>query len=128
MPLTATPATQPYMPEIAFLHTTVAYTDNGTAKTVGVLPAGAIIVKAVSGAYVTEVFNAGTTNVLDIGTSANDDLYGTDLALTATNFVAVDEAVNLKVTADTTVTVTVGLAGTAATTGAADIVIGFILP
>ena len=128
MPLTATPATQPYTQEIAWLHTTVAYTDNGTAKTVGVLPAGAIIVKAVSGITVTEAFDAGTNNFIDIGTSANDDLYGTDLSAAATNFVPLDEAVSYKVTEDTTITATVGLTGTAATAGSAEVVIGFILP
>lgn len=128
MPLTATPATQPYTPEIAFLHTTVTFSDNGTAKTIGVLPAGAVIIKAVSGITVTTAFDAGTTNTINIGTSADDNLYGTLLAAGATNFVPLDEAVSYKVAAETTMTVTVVLTGTAATAGAADVVIGFILP
>ena len=121
-------ATEPYLQNVAYLHTSVTFEDNGTAKTIGVLPAGAIILKPVSGITVTEVFNAGTTNVIDIGTSADDDLYGTNLSATATNFVPVDEAVSYKVTSDTTMTVTVGLAGTAATTGAAEVVIAFVAP
>lgn len=112
--------------QVHYLRKSVSYTDDGTAVTVGVVPSGALILKPASGIQVTTVFNAGTTNVIDIGTSANDDLYGTDLALTATTFVPCDEAVSYLVTSDTTITATVGLAGTAATAGAGEVVIAYI--
>lgn len=105
----------------------VVFGDNGTVKTIVVVPAGSLILKALSGVHVTTVFNAGTANVLDIGTSADDDLFGTDLALTATNFVPLDEAVGTYLcTSETTITVTLGLTGTAATTGAAEVFIAYI--
>lgn len=120
-------ATQPYLQETAILHTTVTFSDNGTAKTVGVLPAGAVIVKATSGVTVTEAFDAGTANTINIGTTADDNLYGTALAAGATDFVPLDEAVSMKVTTPTTITATVVLTGTAATAGSAEVMIEFYL-
>jgi hypothetical protein len=112
---------------VHFLRKTVVFGDNGVAKTVGVLPAGAQIVKAMSGVAVSTVFNAGTTNTLNIGTSADDDLYGTLLALGTTTFVPLDEAVsNLIGATETTITATVVLTGTAATTGSAEVIIAYI--
>lgn len=112
---------------VHFLRKSVTFSDNGTQLTVGKIPAGSLIVKPMSGVQVTTAFNAGTTNVLDIGTSSNDDLFGTDLALGSLAFVPLDEAIGgFLVADDTTVTVTVGLAGTAATTGAAEVVICYI--
>lgn len=112
---------------VHFLRKSITYSDNGTAKTVGVIPSGSLIIKAASGAHVTTVFNAGTTNTLNVGTSADDDLFGTVLALGTATFVPLDEAVGgYLVTADTTITATVVLSGTAATTGAAEVVICYI--
>ena len=113
--------------QVHFLRKSIAYTDNGVALTVGAIPAGALILKAASGIHVTTAFNAGTNNYIDIGTSANDDLYGTDLSGTTATFVPLDEAVGTYlVAADTTITVTVGLTGTAADAGAAEVVICYI--
>lgn len=123
--------TQPrqlYTQQTAYISTSVTFADDGTAKTVGVLPAGAVIKKAESGIIVTEAFDAGTSNTVNIGTSADDNLYGTLLAAGATDFVPLDEAVSYKVTSDTTITVTVVLTGTAATAGAAEVVIAFYMP
>lgn len=117
---------------VHYLRCGLTYSDNGTAKTVGVIPAGSQILNLISGVFVTTVFNAGTTNVLDIGTSANDDLYATDLALGTKAFVVIDEAATATdvntwyVSADTTITATVALTGTAATTGAAEVVIAYL--
>jgi hypothetical protein len=111
---------------VHYLRKNVVFGDNGTAKTVGVVPAGALILKALSGVAVETAFNAGTTNTLNVGTSANDDLYGTLLALGSVAFVPCDEAVGFRVAADTTITATVVLTGTAATTGDAEVVIAYI--
>jgi hypothetical protein len=102
------------------------YADDGQVLTVGTLPAGALISKPDSGVYVNVAFNAGSTNVLDIGTAANDDLYATDLALGSIAFVPLDEAVSMVVAADTTITATVDLTGTAASAGEGEIVICYI--
>jgi hypothetical protein len=104
------------------------FADDGKVLALGTLPAGAVILKGQSGVLVHVVFNAGTTNVLDIGTSANDDLYGTDLALGTAAFVPLDEVVDYRITTDTAMTATVDLTGTAATTGAATIIISYIIP
>jgi hypothetical protein len=101
---------------------------NAVVHTMGVLPAGAVILKGQSGVLVHVAFNAGTGNVLDVGTSADDDLYGTDLALGAVAQVALDEAVDYRIAADTTITATVALSGTQATTGAATVIIAYLLP
>lgn len=113
--------------QVHYLRKSITYSNNGTALTVGVIPAGSLILKPMSGVQVTTVFNAGTTNVLDIGTSADDDLFATDLALGSLAFVPLDEAIGgFLVAADTTITATVGLTGTAATTGAGEVVICYI--
>lgn len=116
----STPATDLRLPAVHFLRTAITFEDNGVQKTIGVIPAGSLVLKAMSGLHITTVFNAGTNNFIDMGISSNDDLFGTDLSGTTATFVPLDEAVGTFYCADeTTLTVTVGLTGTAATTGAA---------
>lgn len=118
--------------QIHYIRANITFADNGVAKTIGKVPGGSQIINVISGVFVNTVFNAGTTNVLDIGTTANDDLYGTDIALGTKAFVALDEAATATdvntwyVSADTTFTCTVALSGTAATTGAATVVIAYV--
>jgi hypothetical protein len=112
---------------VHYLRKGFTYTDDGSVLTVGVLPAGAQIIKPMSGVSVNVAFNAGSTNVLDIGTPANDDLYATDLALGSIAFVPLDEAVSMVVASDTTITATVDLTGTAASAGQGEIVICYAL-
>ena len=111
---------------IHFLRKSIVFGDNNTELTVGVIPAGSVILKPLSGVSVSTAFNAGTTNTLNIGTSADDNLYATLLALGTTTFVALDENVSNLVSADTTITATVVLTGTAATTGAGEVVIAYV--
>lgn len=117
---------------VHYLRCGIGFADNGKVKVVGVIPAGSQILNVISGVFVNTVFNAGTSNVLDIGTTADDDLYATDLALGAKAFVALDELATATgvnawlVTVDTTITATVALGGTAATTGAAEVVIAYL--
>lgn len=96
-----------------------------TATSIGSIPANAVIIKPISGVYVHELFNAGTNNRLDIGTAADTDFYGTDLALTAVGFVALDESVSLRPsdTDATEIKIVVDMTGTAATTGQASVMI-----
>lgn len=129
----ATTARQLATQQVHYLRCGITFADNGLVKTVGTIPAGSQMINLTSGVYVREVFNAGTSNVLDIGTTADDDLYATDLALGTKAFVALDEAATATnvntwyVTVDTTITATVALSGTAATTGAAEIIIAYIV-
>lgn len=98
----------------------ISYAD-GTGKvyTLGVVPAGAFVVRG--GVMVTTAFNAGTTNLLDVGTSGDDDGFATDLALGTVGVIAADEMAttnDANCASDTTITATLAMTGTAATTGA----------
>ena len=114
-------------PLVHYISATVTYEDNGTAKTIGTIPAGATILKPMSGVQVNTAFDAGTTNTLNVGTTADDNLYGTLLAVGTTTFVPLDEAVGYTVSVDTTITATVVLTGTAATAGSGEVVICYVV-
>ncbi len=122
------PARNDLFQNVQYIKKNIVFGQALTAITIGKIPAGAIILKAISGAYVQTVTNAGTNNRIDIGTTADDDLYGTDMATTTAGFVPLDENVGLRVSADTTITATLDLTGTAATTGDIDVVIFFYTP
>lgn len=115
---------------VHYLRKTVTFADNGSEVTVGWIPAGALIIQPISGVRVSTAFNAGTSNVIDIGAdTGNDDPdeFATDLALGSVAFVALDEASGVYVaTADTEITASVALSGTAATAGEAEVIICFI--
>lgn len=113
--------------QVHYLRKDIVFGDTGE-QIVGILPAGALIIKPISGVDVQVAFNNGTTNTLNVGTSANDDLYGTALATGAIAFVPLDEAVSLKVAVDTVITATQAVSGTAASAGAASVVIAYTLP
>lgn len=123
-------ARQYHTQQVHYLRKTITFEDDGTEVTVGYIPSGSIIIKAASGVAVTTAFNAGTGNVLDVGADdGNDDPdeWGTDLALGATNFVPLDEAVGTYLmSADTEITCTPALTGTAATAGSAEVIICYI--
>lgn len=114
--------------QVHYLRKTIGFADDGTTVTVGTIPAGSLILKPISGVAVTTVFNAGTTNVADLGpsTDSGTDLWATDLALGTLAFVPLDEAVTNLVTVETTVQIAVDLTGTAATTGSAEVIIAYI--
>lgn len=113
---------------VHYLRANIAFGDGASnVYTLGTIPAGALILKPASGVHVTTVYNAGTNNLLNIGTSADDDLFGTVLSLTTATFVPLDEAIGgFKVTSDTIITASHALTGTAATTGAGVVVIAYI--
>ena len=110
--------------QVHYIKNTLTF-DSGVV-TIGTVPAGATVLRAISGAQVNVAFNAGTNNLIDIGTTANDNLYATDLAGGTIAFVPFDEAVTQVISADTTFTATYAQTGTAATTGSATIVISYI--
>lgn len=100
---------------------------SGTAVTLGTVPAGAVIVDAY--AVVTEAFDSGTSDVLDIGTSDDGDGFATDLDISSVGKKAADElesSNDLVVSADTDITFAWTADGTAATAGAMEVIVEFI--
>jgi hypothetical protein len=100
----------------------------GTAGTVplGTLPAGAIVTHAI--VKINTAFNAATTNVLTVGTATtadavlaagdfNEGVVGTTLTFAAAGY---------KVSVATPLFITYTQTGTAATAGAADIILFFV--
>lgn len=101
----------------------------GTTDTViiGALPSGAQIVTCI--VRVTAAFNAATTNVLTVGTSAGSDadiVGASDVNEGATGTTVIDTGTQLSFTADTTIYAKYTQTGTAATTGSAIITITFV--
>jgi hypothetical protein len=124
-----TVARQYHTAQIHYLRKDITFADAATTVVVGVIPSGSIILEAISGVYVDEVFNAGTNNRLDIGASTDSGTnnYATLLTLLGIGFIELDEvAATLKVAADTTISAYVDVTGTAATTGAASVLIAYI--
>lgn len=105
----------------------ITFADNGLTVDVGALPAGAVILKPLSGVAVHVAFNGGTTNTLDIGpsTDTGTDLWATILALGTIGFIPLDEVVTLLVAADTKVQAKV-VSTAGASAGVADIIIAYI--
>lgn len=94
--------------------------------TVGTIPAGSLILKALSGVNVDVAYTSATNKLINIGTTADADLYGTVLSVAAIAFVPLDEAVAMTVSADTVITATHALTGSAGTAGRAEVVIAYI--
>ena len=109
----------------------VAYSvASGEAIKIGTLPKGAIVLRTVSG--VTEAFDAGTTNVLIVGTAADDDALvaagGVDeTAVAVTSVAPATLAGNVAASADTDIYVEYTQSGSAATAGNASVVVEYAL-
>lgn len=116
--------------QVHYLRKKVNYNDSniGSGVLVGTLPAGSIIDYA-SNLKVTTAFNAGTTNVLTVGTTAGGSdisANGTSLA-GATGTKRMSDADTLgPLAVDTDIFVTYTQTGGAATAGVAYIVLKFI--
>ena len=123
----AVPARQYASQQVHYLRKTIVFGDNGTTVTIGTIPAGSVLVKAISGVAVSVVFNGGTTNTLDIGpsTDSGTNLWMTVGALGAIAFVPLDEAVTNVVSVDTIVQCAV-VSTAGATTGSAEVIICYI--
>lgn len=111
---------------VQFIRKRLTFADNGKSVVIGTIPAGALILKPISGAQVNVVTDAGTNNQLNIGTQADGDFFATNVSTAAVAFVPFDEAVSQYVADDTTITATLDLTGTAATTGDLEVVVGFV--
>ena len=121
-----TAARQYHQTMVHYLRKTVTFEDDA-AVTVGILPEGAVIVPDLSYAVVTTAFNAATTNTLHVGSSGDNDLFATALAMGSIASVKFDEmtASNL-LSADTTITATYNQSGTAATAGSVEVIVAYI--
>jgi hypothetical protein len=116
-----------YSQQTGYFRRAITFSETGTL-TIGVLPAGAIVINA--GVVVTTSFNAGTSNTLDIGTSADTDGFATLLALGTVGRIAADELAtsnDLYSTSEVTLQCVVTLTGTAATTGAGFVYVEYIV-
>lgn len=118
----------------AFITAQIAYNTTGVATGVeiGTLPAGAIITRWI--AHITTAFNAGTTNVLEVGMNAST--YN-DIAPTATVLAGTlgaksgDPAVSTargRLAADTPVRAIYTQSGTPASAGSAEVAVFYIIP
>ena len=118
-----------------FLRANVVFGDNGNAVSLGYVPAGAVVIRG--GAAVTTAFNAGTSNVLDIGfrnavdgTADDTDEFATDLALGTAGVIVADEmatAANVQFPSGAEIVATPALAGTAATAGSAEVWVEYLV-
>lgn len=113
---------------VHFLRKSTTYADGQSAVIdIGVIPAGSIILKAMSGLAVNVAFNDATNKLIHVGTSGNTDLFGTSLSVASIAFVPLDEAIGgYLVTSDTVITMEHARTGTAATAGSAEAIIAYI--
>ena len=110
---------------------TIAFSD--TVKNLFLIPAGALVLSV--DVAITTAFNAGTNDFLSIGSTADDDLFVNDMdlgtlgvGLTTGVMVAAYLTAPLTVgTADLQVTGTYTQTGGAATTGAATIIMYYVM-
>jgi hypothetical protein len=115
--------------QVHYLTKEFTYADDGSTLTLGVVPAGGYVVRG--GVVVKVAFDAGSTNVLDIGTSSDTDGFATDLALGTIGVIATDEMATTNdayCSSDTTIQCVVDLTGTAATAGTAMAWVEYIVP
>lgn len=111
---------------VHYLRKTITFEDT-TAATVGVIPAGSLILKPASGVHVVTAFNDSTTDVVDVGTTDDGDLFATDLDVSAVGFKVLDEDIaGLRVSSEVTVTATYAGGTGDATAGEAEVVIAYI--
>lgn len=114
-----------------YLRKNVTYNEvaSGTAVLMGTLPKGALVLA--TSVAVKTAFNAGTTNVLIVGTAGDDDALvaagGVDETAVALTRVAPATLAGLVApTADTDIYTKYTQSGTAATAGEAEVVVEFV--
>lgn len=101
---------------------------SGTAVTIGTLPAGAVVDDAY--AVVTTAFNSGTSDLLDMGTSGDPNGFMSAVSVATAGKKSADDLAtsdDLSLSADTEVSFTWTGAGTAASAGALEAVVKFVI-
>ena len=113
---------------VHYLRKGITYADNGSTVVVGVIPANAQIIKPMSGVAVNVAFDGNSSNVLDIGASTDSGTnnFATQLSLASIAFVALDEAVTMTVSVDTTISALV-TSTASATAGQGEIIICYVV-
>lgn len=113
--------------QIHYLRKTITYLNSGTAVTVGVLPAGAVITGG--GVRVVTAFDGSGTDLIDVGVTADDDDLATDLPGQTVGFHALDELAgandSYSATSPLTVTATYTDQNSNATAGEAIVIIAY---
>jgi hypothetical protein len=123
MTISTTTPRQLQTQQVHYFRKTISYTQNAQVIDVGVIPAGALVLKPLSGIAINTAFN-GSSQSLDIGPSDNTDLWATDLSLSVATFVPCDENVSFLVTAVTLVQCV--FTSTSASAGEGEVIIAFI--
>lgn len=105
---------------------TVTYSNANTTVTLGIIPAGAVVIEA--GVVVTTAFN-GSSPVVDIGTSDDSDAFGTDLDLSTAGRI-IDTAINANndFSASADVTVVAALNDSSASAGSGVVYVMYLIP
>lgn len=123
MTISTTTARELQTQQIHYFRKTIDYSMANTTVDVGVIPAGALVLKPLSGIAVNTAFNGNSQNA-DIGPSDNTDLWATDLSLSVATFVPCDENVSFLVTAVTLVQCFI--TSTSPSAGEGEVIIAFI--
>lgn len=127
----AQPAREFHTQQTHYLRRTVNYTDtSGTQFPMGKIPAGAQVLRTVIA--IRTAFNAGTTNVLIVGTAGDDDALvaaaGVDeTAVAVTSVAPATLAGHLSASAATEIFTKYTQSGTAATTGLAEVIVEYVV-
>ena len=123
-----TPAREYPQQMVHYLRKGITFADNGLTVDVGYLPAGAQMIKPMSGVAINVAFDGNATNTLDIGpsTDAGTNLWMTAGSLATIAFVPLDEAVSMTVSVDTLVQALV-TSTAAAAAGQAEIIICYVV-
>lgn len=116
-------ARQLHSQQVHYFRKRVNYNDAGigTGVVFGTMPMGGMI--TTQNVRVSTAFNAGTTNALNVGTTAGGTQLFTDAATAGARSPTI---ANLSFAADTDLYVQYAQTGTAATAGVADIVVGYV--
>lgn len=113
--------------QVHFLRKKITFANFGSVVDVGWIPGGSIIIGG--GVQIQTAFNSSGTDLLDVGTVADDDGLATDLTLAAVGFLPLDElaaVTNIYLAADTKIIATPAQSVADATTGVAYVIILFI--
>lgn len=116
--------------QVHYLRKTITFGDAATTVTVGTIPAGALVLPAISGAYVTTAFTGDSTNTVDIGISGSTTKYASALALGTLGHIELDVITDASANSSLT-TATETIIATVVSTanpdaGSAEIIIAYI--
>lgn len=100
----------------------------GVTRTIGIIPAGSVILQPCSGVAVHVAFDDTTVVCIGASTDSGYNNWATNMVTTALGFVPIDEVVSHKVIVDTTIIATFIPAGSSVTVGAASVIICYIPP